>query len=162
TAAGVDLLGDATTTNNTVLGNYIGADATGAKPLGNADGVTLAGGATGNVIGGAAAGSANVLSGNTDAGLLLGGAINSAQGNLIGTDRTGAAALGNAGSGVSINASGATIGGTAAGAGNVISANAVGITVAADAVQVVGNLIGTNAAGAAALGNTGDGLLITF
>src|SRR5262249_51233617 len=83
---------------------------------------------------------------------------------------TGSLALANAQSGVLIVASSNTIGGTANGAGNVISGNgqtgvvisAVGKTgtlfdgsgfIGATANLVQGNLIGTNAAGTAGLGN---------
>ena len=48
---------------------------------------------------------------------------NVVEGNFIGTDATGRAALGNPGDGVDIAASGNTVGGTVAGARNVISAN---------------------------------------
>ena len=52
------------------------------------------------------------------------GSANVVQGNFIGTDRTGLVALGNSGNGVDIVGSDHdTIGGTAAGAGNVISGN---------------------------------------
>ena len=61
--------------------------------------------------------------------------------------------------------SGNTIGGTAAGAGNIISGNAgggivfSGGDVAGNLVE--GNLIGTNLKGTGAVANTGDGVLIT-
>ena len=78
---------------------------------------------------------------------------NVVQGNFIGTDATGTAALGNA-TGVSISNSGNTIGGTGAGAGNVISGNSGdGIDLSSDGNFVQGNKIGTNAAGTAKLGN---------
>ncbi|MGH9907829.1 MAG: Calx-beta domain-containing protein, partial [Pyrinomonadaceae bacterium] len=58
------------------------------------------------------------------------------------------------------------IGGTEAGAGNVISGNVLGgvsmFESNATGNQVQGNFIGTNAAGSAALGNSADGVLITL
>src|SRR5262249_54771579 len=55
-------------------------------------------GATGNTVGGTAAGARNVISGNRGDGIDLTGSTtagNVVQGNFIGTDLTGAAALGN-------------------------------------------------------------------
>ena len=78
------------------------------------------------------------------------------EGNLIGTDKTGTIALGNAGEGIVITyAVSDTIGGTAAGAGNVISANAIGVWITDEAsdILVQGNRIGTDITGTAALGN---------
>ena len=86
------------------------------------------------------------------------------QGNKIGTDITGTQPLGNAYSGVYVGdwgtsgdgASDATIGGTASGAGNVISDNGnqgVWITGASvTGVAVQGNVIGT--------GNSYGGILV--
>src|SRR5262249_46483825 len=64
-------------------------------------------------------------------------------------------------SGVLVDAGG-TVGGTAAGAGNVISGNdGDGLRVAGTvATLVVGNFIGTNALGNAALGNVAFGLVL--
>ena len=83
--------------------------------------------------------------------------------------RYGAAALGNQRRRRPvIQASGTTIGGTVAGAGNVISANggfgidifAVG-TVTAAGNLVAGNIIGTDSSGTRPLGNTDSGVEIT-
>ena len=86
------------------------------------------------------------------------------EGNKIGTDVTGAIALGN-GVGVDLEfgPSANTIGGTTAGAGNLISGNTssgIEITNGASANVVEGNQIGTDVTGAIALPNTGDGILI--
>lgn len=78
----------------------------------------------------------------------------------IGTDPTGALPRGNGGNGIFIANAGvfATIGGRAA-LGNVVSSNGGnGIFIDGDGTQVVGNRIGTNAAGAASLGNGAAGI----
>lgn len=83
------------------------------------------------------------------------------QGNYIGTDATGTQAVGNGGDGVSAG-SNTTIGGMAAGAGNVISDNAGnGVTLTGNGNLVLGNLIGTDRTGTQALGNGSNGVSIT-
>ena len=92
-----------------------------------ANGVEVGFGATANIIGGSAPGSANVISGNTRRGVLLWwyAAENSVIGNLIGTAADGTTSLGNALHGISIEsfATDNTIGGINAGEGNVIANN---------------------------------------
>ncbi|MCA3749092.1 MAG: right-handed parallel beta-helix repeat-containing protein [Rubrobacter sp.] len=88
------------------------------------------------------------------------------EGNFIGTDASGTAALGNGFAGIIVNtANGAapnTIGGTTPAARNVISGNRLGIWIHTTAPNLVqGNLIGTKAAGTEALGNSQDGVVIT-
>ncbi len=154
--------------NTLIQGNLIGTNASGTAALANASGGILArrdDGITNNgiTIGGTLPGAGNLISGNSGNGIAINGASNSSvQGNLIGTNATGTAALGNAMNGVTIaNASANIIGGTALGARNVISANGGGgIVLTATAVNplVQGNFIGTDASGAAALGNTGNGI----
>ena len=77
------------------------------------------------MIGATTSGADNVISGNGYGVFLQGaGTGNVVQGNKIGTDITGAIALGNTHDDVTIEQSqDTTIGGTAAGAANVISAN---------------------------------------
>ena len=141
----------------TVQGNLIGTDATGesAEPNGGA-GIGVVGGD--DTIGGTTAAARNVISGNGDSGISIGvGATGSVvEGNYLGTDATGALALGNQGPGVDVQATNTTIG-----VGNVISGNAgngVNVDDGVDGTVVQGNYIGTNAAGTAALGNVGVGI----
>jgi hypothetical protein len=151
-----------------VQGNLIGTDITGARALGNGlDGVFLDGAAS-TLVGGLEPALANIISGNGAVGVRLSGAgatANVVAGNRIGTDPTGTAALGNGFDGVfTIDAPGNTIGGTAQGAGNVISSNGVvGIQLfgAGSTGNVVqGNLIGTDSTGMVALANGLDGVFI--
>jgi hypothetical protein len=145
---------------NVLRGNYIGTDASGTLAAGNGTGITVAG-SSGNQIGGTMAHSRNLISGNLGNGIVLygiGTQDNIVQGNLIGTDCTGTAALGNGGCGVSISSGAAanTVGGTSAAARNIIAANSGdGITFWGNATQnlVQGNFIGTDSTGKAALGN---------
>ena len=85
------------------------------------------------------------------------------EGNLIGTDISGSIALGNTGEGIVIAyAQSNTIGGTAAGEGNVISGNVYGINIldGASDILVAGNLIGVSSDGTAAIANSLDGIIL--
>ena len=115
---------------NQVQGNFIGTDASGASGLSNGlDGVNLSETTTTlNTIGGASIGARNVISGNMGSGISLtaGASSNQVLGNFIGTNASGTSALPNADDGVDLadsNTTGNTIGGTVAGARNVISGN---------------------------------------
>ena len=121
------VLVDTGTSGNVVAGNLVGTNATGSAALGNAiDGVFLDDGASDNLIGGTTAAARNIISANLHWGVeILSSNDNLVQGNDIGTDITGTVGLGNALDGIYIElATSNTIGGTAAGAGNVISGNA--------------------------------------
>jgi parallel beta-helix repeat protein len=148
--------------NNTVSGNYIGTNAAGTAAVPNNNSGVFAGGSgTDNLIGGTATGAGNLISGNTLAGVYIGGAV-TLQGNFIGTNAAGTAALPNAVNGVTLSgAVGAVIGGTPAGARNIVSGNTgrgISIESSAAAVQISGNYIGVSADGNAALGNSHDGI----
>jgi parallel beta-helix repeat protein len=163
---GVQVAG-ASATGNVVKGNYIGTSVTGAADLGNAaDGVFI-GSAPGNTIGGTSAGERNIISGNDQYGVDIaysGASGNVVRGNYIGTTVSGTAALGNDLDGVYLNgAPSNTIGGTASGAGNLISANSVGVHInnaSATGNVVQRNFIGTDAGGTADLGNLFDGVRV--
>src|SRR5262249_5563903 len=153
--------------NNVIAGNFLGTDPSGtvAGP-GNHVSVYINSGTTvanNNRVGGTTAADRNVISCSVVDGIQIDGtsgggtANNVIQGNYIGTDMTGAKALGNTNQGISEfgTNSNNVIGGTAAGAGNVISGNGghgihmheVGTT----GTLVQGNKIGTNVAGTAAI-----------
>ncbi len=154
--------------DNFVQGNLIGTNSSGTADVGNTlDGVILLDGASGNTVGGTASGAGNVISGNDGDGVGITEFLTSGnlvQGNLIGTDITGAVVMPNGGSGVSLSDGALTnvIGGIAPGAGNVISGNiGEGVRIAnpdTQGNQVQGNLIGTNADDAM-LGNGSHGIL---
>ena len=123
--------------------------------------------ANNNTIGGTVAGAGNVISGNSGHGIALAdSSSNLIQGNLVGTNATGTAALPNvAGVGIVIGAgSNNTIGGTTPGARNLISGNGVEATARHQICPrfhddsgnlVQGNYIGTDITGTAALGTPG-------
>jgi YD repeat-containing protein len=153
-------------TANFVQGNYIGTDASGGQKVGNGNSGIYISNAPANNIGGLEAGARNVISGNGGDGILIeasGTTGTLIQGNYIGTDLTGALPLGNADDGVHIqnSASGNLVGGTANGAGNLISGNGwsgVRITAGAFGNTVQGNTIGTDPGGTLALGNAEQGV----
>ncbi len=162
--------------NNTIVGNWIGTDADGLTDAGNWQfGIELDHSES-NQIGGSTLADRNVISGNDFEGISLwnsGTTLNVIQGNYIGVDKTGNAALGNSGDGIVIGggANNNTIGGDrTAGEGNVISGNwdpgagqLDGIEIdnaGADNNKIYGNYIGTNYDGTFAIANERYGVVI--
>jgi CSLREA domain-containing protein len=160
---------------NVVENCYIGTNAAGIADLGNQFYGIFIDDSSNNIIGGTTAGTRNVISGNDRYGVLITGAFlsgggsnatsNQGLGNFIGTDVTGTAAVGNGWAGVSCShgAKANMIGGTVAGARNVISGNVgSGIDLrsfTAGGNQVLGNFIGTDVTGMVDLGNVGFGVI---
>lgn len=151
---------------NVIQGNLIGTDATGMSALPNGGSGIFMTREVGAQIGGTEPGAANVISGNLDQGLwLVGGRSNVVQGNFIGVDRTGNAALPNAGAGVRLNNSSENlIGGSEEGSRNIISGNIDGIKLDGASAQdnvIQGNFIGVNRLRSAAVPNRRHGVYIT-
>ena len=126
-----------------------------------------------NTIGGTTAAARNVIAASTGNGVIIGGtgtngattSHNLVEGNYIGTDMTGTAALGEGIAGVNIEsgATNNTIGGTTAAARNVISGNSFGVYIGGIGASdnlVEGNYIGTDVTGTHALGNGSSGVSI--
>ena len=166
---------DVGTDANEVSGNFIGTDALGTAKLANGQrGISVFDGAQSNRIGTNADGfmdgvESNVISGNTESGVVFSGtgtSNNVVAGNFLGTDPSGTIDLGNLLRGVSIfgGASFNIIGGTSPAARNIISGNdSNGVILSGAGTTnnvVIGNLIGTDATGNAALANTAAGILI--
>ena len=125
-SGGVEIEGSGST-GNVAQGNFIGTDASGTLSLPNTDNGVLILNAPSNTIGGTVGGARNLISGNGFHGISIALPLatgNSVQGNFVGTDTSGTSDLGNAVLGIGVfDASNNMIGGTAAGAGNIISGN---------------------------------------
>jgi hypothetical protein len=158
----------------TIEGNFIGLNAAGTAAVPNFAGIDALLGTTGTniVIGGTTAGAGNVISGNAQNGILLSVLNATIQGNYIGTNAAGTAAVPNGPSGdagIALEIGGnegpniqILIGGTTAAARNVISGNTKhGINLSgiqSGLVTIRGNYIGVGSDGHTALGNLFDGI----
>ncbi|HET6979493.1 MAG TPA: SBBP repeat-containing protein [Pyrinomonadaceae bacterium] len=141
--------------NNVIQGNYLGVDASGSSPRPNGFGISLSQ-SSNNVIGGTTAATRNVISGNTSHGVEILGQGNVVQGNFIGANAAGTIAIAND-KGIHISGASSTnnlIGGTVAGAGNLISGNQQGIFIEAPGNTIQGNLIGTDVTGSNRIPNS--------
>lgn len=153
-----------TANNNRILGNYIGTDATGTLDRGNFTDGVLVNRAEDNFVGGSGSGEGNLISGNDESGVYA-LRINriTIQGNLIGTNAAGTAAIPNEDDGVALGVGGGyrVVGGVTPGARNVISGNLGRGIIASQASAIIqGNYIGTDITGALPLGNGEHGILI--
>ena len=145
--------------------NFIGTDPTGTLAKPNHLGIDVENTSL-NVVGGTTAAAKNLISGNSLVGIQAigpGASNNTFQGNYVGTNAGGTAALANTFGGFNLFAIDTVVGGAAAGAGNVISGNGGGGLFTSQfcapscfgsGTIVKANKIGTNPAGTAAVGNT--------
>jgi len=163
--AGIQVAPTVDTFTVTIQGNFIGTDAAGTLARANGgNGIEFVNShAAFGTIGGIGPAIRNVISGNGLDGIFLAGNGNTVQGNYIGTNAGGTAALANAYSGVDIAANNSQIGGNPTfGQRNVISGNGFhGISIASATASgniINGNFIGTDATGTSKLGNTLDGI----
>ncbi len=158
-SAGIEIHSD----GNVVEGNFVGTDAAGMSALPNGNGGIVIGfGASGfgNRIGGTSVQARNLISGNVGPGVSAAFGGNQVQGNFIGVDATGAAALGNSDRGVSVNGDANVIGGPSIDFRNVISGNSRGVQFDGSDHVLQGNLIGTDATGTFALPNQNEGVSV--
>ncbi|MGQ9568977.1 MAG: right-handed parallel beta-helix repeat-containing protein [Anaerolineae bacterium] len=158
---GVHLEGT-TTRDNLVQGNFLGTDRAGRAGLGNGGcGVQVQGG-TRTRVGGVGLGEGNVVAGNALGGICLeaGARGHEVVGNLVGTPVSGLTALPNQGPGILLEG-GAN---TNTVQGNLTSGNlgpgALLRGAGTDANLILGNRVGVNAVGAAALPNGEAGILV--
>jgi hypothetical protein len=159
--------------SNAVRGTYLGTDPTGAIALGvggsgvRARATSDPSAEAGDVIGGDAPADRNVISGATGAGVSLETGAGLVTGNFIGTNAAGTGALPN-GVGVFVDGGNNSIGGSGAAPRNVVSGNSGrGVTIGnllgdpgASNNIVAGNFVGTDATGAAPLGNGASGIAV--
>ncbi|MGY8871988.1 MAG: LamG-like jellyroll fold domain-containing protein, partial [Pseudomonadales bacterium] len=152
-----------------IKGNYIGTDVTGLLDLGNSDrGIQIESGADNTIIGGTTSAARNVISGNNSDGIIISDGASPGtgttgtviQGNYIGVGSDSTTAIGNGTNGIRITTeSNHTIGGTEAGAGNIIAFNAGdGILLSDNAATdntILGNSIHSNTQQGIDLGNDG-------
>ncbi len=149
---------------NTVEGNYLGLDRTGTTMQGSSQRGLRLSGIPDNVVGGTKPWQRNVMAGTSQALQVDGsGATNNViQGNYLGTNASGTQTLGNMGVFIYQAPGNNVVGGTAPGAGNLVSGNEaiyINDTTAGNLVQ--GNLIGTDPTGTALInGAPGVGVLI--
>ncbi len=156
-------------TNNSIQGCYVGTDATGTTGPGNSSsGIWVSSTGTGNVIGGTSEANRNVISGNQWGVYIAGTSTGTTvSGNYIGTSANGLASIPNE-NGIYINgdANNNTIGGSASGAGNLISGNTYdGITINGVPTDphdntIEDNWIGVDVTGSTALANGSNGVQI--
>ena len=168
---------------NAIRGNYIGTNAAGSAAAGNGGDGLLVDNTAENTIGGTSALDRNVISGNgsrtnfptlaRDGIHLLGAGAhgNVVQGNYLGTDATGTKAvgsdmvlgvLGNSKFGIELDGAASNqVGGTAPGAGNLVSGNTAGIEIdnGGNHNVVQGNRVGTQKDGKSPLGNILHGVV---
>ncbi|HJQ69561.1 MAG TPA: BACON domain-containing carbohydrate-binding protein [Blastocatellia bacterium] len=155
------------TGNNVVSGNFIGTNIAGNANLENLAPSVCVESGNNNLVGGTTLQARNLLAPTQSAGVSMSKNVMNTlvQGNIIGADITGTVSLSTSSAGVSVfGASNNVIGGTTAGAGNLISGNtnSTGVSIrdegngiGGSGNLVQGNLIGTNGAGTSALRNNG-------
>ncbi|HMY72777.1 MAG TPA: CSLREA domain-containing protein, partial [Blastocatellia bacterium] len=161
--AGIQISGQG---GNTLQNCLIGLNAAGTAAQGNDRGIVIDN-VPNNLIGGTTASARNVIAGNAFDGVQINGLSamgNLVLGNFIGTDVTGTLDLGNNRAGVKItDGQSNIIGGSQTETRNVIAGNnGCGVEinqVTASGNEVLGNYIGTNAGGTAAIAN-GTGVCI--
>jgi hypothetical protein len=151
----------------TVMGNWIGLDATGTGALMNhGDGIQVW--ADNAILGGSTPAERNVISGNGGDGVRIEftSTGSTVKGNWIGPDANGTGFIGNGSlitpsAGLEANGDNLILGGTTPEEGNVISGNnGDGVRLSGFANQLLGNRIGVDATGAP-MANGGAGVVVT-
>jgi CSLREA domain-containing protein len=144
---------------NRIQGNYIGTDVTGTVAIGNFGGGFVLSGSH-NLVGGVTSPARNLISGNGGGGLFVTGSDNQVLGNFIGTNASGTGPLGNTGGGVAMSGANQMLGGPSVADRNLISGNdGDGVYLSGDS-RGLGNFIGTDVNGTAALANSGNGVTL--
>lgn len=153
----------------TVTGTYIGTDVTGGSIQANSGiGLAIHSSSSNITLGGTGAGEGNIVSGNSNIGIQIADSSNvSLLGNHVGIAADGSTGLRNVSHGVyADNVSNLIVGGTAAGAGNVISSNGSSSNIEGlwldngTSATILGNFIGTDSTGTLDRGNRDEGIVV--
>ncbi len=146
----------ASSTGNSIKGNYIGLDITGTSFIVGSSqdyGVYIISSATSNTIGGTAAGEGNVISGNSNTGVYFWAPGNSVFGNIIGLQANGSSFLVSSTQtyGIYVNGANNIIGGATSGHRNIISGNDLTgvylVNIGSTGNTIKGNYIGLDITG---------------
>ncbi len=180
---GITAQNGGTASNNTIEGNYVGTTANGNGAIPNgADGIlindagngtisnTVIGGTAGTTPGGNCSGACNLVSGNgyNGIGLWHGGlSATLVEGNYVGVNLAGNAALSNANIGIEVNSTANNlVGGLNANTRNIFSGNhGAGVFIdngGATGNTIEGNYIGTDVSGSFAIPNSIMGVGIGY
>ena len=148
-----------TSSNNIIIGNYIGLNWTGTAIISNSyHGINVYGTVTGYKIGGLTIDSSNVISGNGQDGISFGNVSNSRIiGNLIGTAANGNTNFGNGQHGIFITSCSNILV-----FGNTVSGNQIGINAVNNGIAIIlkKNYIGTSSDGLSSIGNSIHGIQV--
>ena len=152
---GAGILTSLGSSDTTITANFIGTGTDGTSTGSGNEGNGIDLGGDENTVGGTAAADRNVIGGNGTTssgthGVYVHGENNTIIGNHIGVDRQGLSGIPNVTNGIQLDGANNDIGGTAAGARNVISGNdtfGIGLN-GADGNEIYGNYIGVGSDGA--------------
>jgi IPT/TIG domain/S-layer homology domain len=154
---GVGIVNAGSPTGHQILGNVIGLTAAGnavlQPPCGAASVGLSLNGEDHDVV-------ANAIAG-LGKGMVLNGSLHVVRRNRIGTDVSGTIELGIEDEGIQASGGEHTIGGTAAGDGNVIGGAQPGISLGGSNHVVQGNFLGTDETGTIDLGNETTGITVS-
>ena len=155
-----------TTTNTTIAGNNIGVGANGTSAVGNSgNGIYMFSG-TNTVIGGTGPNDGNVIGNQNFVGIIVDNGSNNTrvEGNFIGTNAAGTAAMGNGESAVLvINSAAVSIGGATAAHRNILSGSITGFgafLINSDDAIIQNNYIGTDITGTQPIPNDSGGVYL--
>jgi parallel beta-helix repeat protein len=156
------LIQGSSATNNLIQNNYIGTDPTGTAARPNAtNGIGVQDGPNTKILN-------NLVSGNANDGIIILNANATAsvvQGNIVGLNAAGTAALANQWYGIEVQSANNTIGGATAAQRNIFSGNGQSGVVlfqgGATGNQIQGNYIGTDITGNVDRGNVYQGIAIS-
>ncbi|MGF1492721.1 MAG: Ig-like domain-containing protein [Microcoleaceae cyanobacterium] len=145
---------------NSLLGNRIGTNQAGDTTVANREvGIKITASSTNNTVGGTGADEGNLLSGNTNQGILIQDSDqNRITGNRIGTNLAGDQAIGNREGVVLDNASSNVLDSNLVSGNNGLSG--INIDNGSDQNSITNNRIGVNQAGTTALPNADDGIVL--